>query len=269
MRGALVTGGTSGIGLSFARALAREGRPLVLVARDQTRMDEVAAGLAAEFGVAVECLVADLSDPFQQELVAARLARGDIATLVNNAGFSLKTPIVGGDSALADSAWQVMGRAPRVLAAAAAAAMLAAAPEPGESRGQIITIASASALTRQDTYSALKTYALALTEVLAGELHGTGITVTAVLPGWTRTEFHRRGNQGSSSIPDFLWLDPDRVAADALRDVRRRRVISVPSRRYRVLTGVLNILPGGAVRAVSRALGRHRKRDRTAVGGDS
>ena len=146
MRGALVTGGTSGSVVVRARA-GTEGRPLVLVARDQTRMDEVAAGLAAEFGVAVECLVADLSDPFQQELVAARLARGDIATLVNNAGFSLKTPIVGGDSALADSAWQVMGAHPWGADAAAAAAMLAAAPDPGESRGQIITIASASALT--------------------------------------------------------------------------------------------------------------------------
>lgn len=267
MRRALVTGGTSGIGLAFARALAREGQPLILVARDAERLETVAAGLTEEFGVAVESLIADLADPAGQALVADRLSRGDVAMLVNNAGFSLKTPIVGGDSALADAAWQVMGRAPRVLAAAAASAMLAAELEPDEKRGYIITIASASALTRQDSYSAIKTYALALTEVLAIELHDTDITVTAVLPGWTRTEFHRRGKQGSSSIPGFLWLDPDRIATEGLRDARRGRVISVPSRRYRLLTGFLQVLPGGAVRTFSRALSRHRRRDRNASGG--
>lgn len=260
MRCALVTGGTSGIGLAFVHALAREGRPLVLVARDAERLAAVATEINERDGVSVEVLQADLAHPEAQDAVAARLSRGDVSLLVNNAGFSLKTPIVGGDAALADAAWQVMGRAPRVLAAAAAAAMLAQ-PAGDEDRGCIITIASVSALTRQDSYSALKAYALALTEVLAGELRGSGITVTAVLPGWTRTEFHRRGNQKGSSIPGFLWLDPERVAAEALRDARRGRTVSIPSRRYRLLAGLLHLAPGGAVRAISRALGQHRRHD--------
>lgn len=261
MRTALITGGTSGIGLAFARALARDGQDLVLVARDRTRLEATAADLRREHGVGVETLVADLAVRADVDVVAARLGEGDVDVLVNNAGFSLKTPLVGGDDEQTDRAWEVMGRAPRVLADAAARAMLAR-PASEAPRGRIITIASLSALTRQDSYSALKAYVLALTEVLAVELAGSGVGVTAVLPGWTTTEFHERGGQGRSAIPRWLWLDPDRVAAEGLRDAAARRVVSIPARRYRVLARVLSLLPRGGVRAVSSALSGHRRRDR-------
>lgn len=257
MRVALITGGTSGIGLSFARALARKGAALVLVARDQTRLDAVAAELSAAHGVGVETLVADLADRADQARVADRLRVGDIDTLVNNAGFSLKTPLVGGDDDLADRAYEVMGRAPRVLAAAAAGVMR----ERGE--GWIINVASVSALTRQDSYSALKAYALALTEVLALELVGTGVHVTAVLPGWTRTGFHAKGGS-RKGVPGFLWLDADRVAREALRDARAGVVISIPSKRYKAAAALLQLLPNWAMRAVS---GRIRSKSKTPAEG--
>ncbi|WP_282004817.1 SDR family NAD(P)-dependent oxidoreductase [Propioniciclava sinopodophylli] len=248
MRFALITGGTSGIGLSFARALARDGASLVLVARDGARLDAVADELRGAHGVPVETLVADLAERDDQARVARRLGAGDIDTLVNNAGFSLKTPLVGGDDALADAAYEVMGRAPRVLASAVAPSMR----ERGE--GWIINVVSVSALTRQDSYSALKAYALALTEVLALELTGTGVNVTAVLPGWTRTEFHSRGGSGRKGVPGFLWLDADRVTEVALADARAGHVISIPSKRYKVAAAVLQLLPNAAVRAVSRRI---------------
>lgn len=248
MRVGLITGGTSGIGLSFARALARDGADLVLVARDKGRLEAVAAELTAAHGVRVEVLDADLADRADQAKVADRLRAGDVDILVNNAGFSLKTPLVGGDDDLADRAYEVMGRAPRVLAGAAAAVMR----ERGE--GWIINVASVSALTRQDSYSALKAYALALTEVLALELTNTGVQVTAVLPGWTRTEFHARGGSGRKGVPGFLWLDADRVAEVALADARAGRVISIPSKRYKLAAAILQLLPNAAVRAVSRRI---------------
>ena len=248
MRFALITGGTSGIGLSFARALARDGASLVLVARDGARLDAVADELRGAHGVPVETLVADLAERDGQARVAERLGAGDIDTLVNNAGFSLKTPLVGGNDALADAAYEVMGRAPRVLASAVAPSMR----ERGE--GWIINVVSVSALTRQDSYSALKAYALALTEVLALELTGTGVNVTAVLPGWTRTEFHSRGGSGRKGVPGFLWLDADRVTEVALADARAGHVISIPSKRYKVAAAVLQLLPNAAVRALSRRI---------------
>ena len=120
MRAALITGGTSGIGLAFARALARQGHPLIVVARDHDRLATVSADLASAFGVSVETLAADLSDRADVDRVAARLRTGDVDILINNAGFSLKTPLVGGDEALADRAYEAMARTPRVLAAAIA-----------------------------------------------------------------------------------------------------------------------------------------------------
>ena len=255
MRRALITGGTSGIGLAFARALARQGSAVVLVARDASRLESVASELRAAHGVEVSTMVADLASRDDQGRVAERLAEGDVDVLVNNAGFSLKASLIGIDPRI-DVAYEVMGRATRVLAGAAAAAMVA------RGSGHIITVSSVSALTRQDSYSALKAYALALTEVLAAELVGTGVTATAVLPGWTRTEFHARGGQGRSAIPDFLWLDADRVAEEGLRDALAGKVVSIPARRYKVIGAILEVLPSGAVRAVSRALSRRRKRDR-------
>ena len=253
MRVGLITGGTSGIGLSLARALARDGADLVLVARDKGRLVAVAAELTAAHGVRVEVLDADLADRADQARVAERLRAGDVDTLVNNAGFSLKTPLVGGDDDLADRAYEAMGRTPRVLASAAAPAMIA------RGQGAIINVVSVSALTRQDSYSALKAYALATTEVLANELAGTGVTVTAVLPGWVRTEFHARGGKAKrSKVPGFLWLDPDQVAREALADAGRGVVISVPSVRYKLLAGALRLLPGGLMRAISSVISGRR-----------
>lgn len=253
MRGALITGGTSGIGLAFARALAREGRPLVLVARDPGRLNAVGGDLSHAFGVEVETLSADVSVRVDVERVADRLRRGDIDLLINNAGFSLKTPLVGGDDDLADRAYEAMARAPRVLASAAAVAMIA------RGQGTIINVVSVSALTRQDSYSALKAYTLATTEVLANELAGTGVTVTAVLPGWVRTEFHARGGTAKrSKVPGPLWLRPDQVAREALADAARGVVVSVPSVRYKVLATILRLMPGSLMRALSSAISGRR-----------
>ncbi|MCJ8505220.1 SDR family oxidoreductase [Kocuria flava] len=257
---ALVTGGTSGIGAAFAEALARRGHALVLVARDGDRLERTAARLRADHGVEVEVLTADLAERGDVDRVAARVADPGrpVDVLVNNAGFSVKTRFTDPDTSAHDRGFEVMCRAVLVLSSAAARAMTA------RGSGWIVNISSVAGLVRMGSYSAIKAYTTAFTESLAVELAGTGVHVTAVLPGWVRTEFHERAGISGSSIPSFLWLDARRVAEEALEDVARGKVVSIPTRRYRAVAFTMRHLPGGAVRRLSGALSAARQKERAA-----
>ena len=92
------------------------------------------------------------------------------------------------------------------------------------------------------------------TEGLANELHGTGVKVTALCPGWVRTEFHQRAEINTGSIPSLMWLDADRLVADCLEDASAGKVISIPSKRYQLMITICEHLPHRALRAVSRRL---------------
>jgi short-subunit dehydrogenase len=255
---ALVTGGTSGIGAEFARQLAARGDDLVLVARDKKRLDAMAAELGA-LGRSVEVIAADLSDEKDTARVAKRLAdtAKPIDILVNNAGFGGLSKLVNPDIAQQDEAYAVMMRAVWVLTAAVATGM----KERGH--GAIINVASTAGQLSMGAYSSIKAWVITYTESLANELHGTGVTVTALMPGWVRTEFHERANISSSSIPNSLWLDAERLVRVSLRDVDRGRVISIPSIRYRLLSWLLRHAPRSAVRAVSRRISLSRSRAAT------
>lgn len=255
MSTALVTGGTSGIGAEFARQLAARGDDLVLVARDRMRLDAMAAELTA-LGVRVETIAADLSRPRDTDRVAKRLAdpKRPVDILINNAGYGLRTRLLAPDRAEHDDAYGVMVRAVWVLSAAAAPGMR----ERGY--GAIVNLASIAGQLSMGAYSAMKAWVLTYTESLANELHGSGVTVTALMPGWVRTEFHQRASIRSSSIPDALWLDADYLVRQCLRDVDRGRVVSMPSLRYRPLSFLLRHLPRGVVRAVSRRISLSRSK---------
>ncbi|MFJ4843768.1 SDR family NAD(P)-dependent oxidoreductase [Streptomyces sp. NPDC088733] len=252
-RVALVTGATSGIGAAFARALADRGWDFVLVARDRERLARTAAELESR-GRAVEVLRADLSDRADVQRVAARLAdpARPVDMLVNNAGFGVHASMTSADTVPHDRAIEVMGRAVMVLGGAAGRAMR----ERG--RGAIVNVSSTAGFVTMGSYSAVKGFVTLLTEGLANELRGTGVTVTALCPGWVRTEFHTRAGIRSSGIPDFLWLDADRLVAASLRDVRRGRVISIPSFRYRLLIWGTRHLPRRSVRWISRRISSSR-----------
>ena len=254
---ALVTGGTSGIGAAFARSLARRGFDLVLVARDEPRLTRTAHELAAEHGVHVETLTADLAAREDLHRVAQRLedTTHPVDMLVNNAGFSVKSLYTDTDSTQHEAGFEVMCAAVRRLSAAAARAMTA------RGSGWIVNVCSVSGLVSMGEYSAIKAYTTTMTESLAVELHGTGVHVTALLPGWVRTEFHSRAGITGSSIPDFMWLDADRLAEEALADVARGKVLSVPSLRYKVMVTALRHLPRPTVRWVSRQIAGIRRRE--------
>ena len=252
---ALVTGGTSGIGAAFARALAARGDDLVLVARDSARLEQTAAELRERHGVAVEVLTADLADRTDVERVAARLegVEHPVDLLVNNAGFGISGALTDPDLSAQERGVDVMLRAVMVLAGAAGRAMR------GRGHGAIVNVGSTAGYATMGGYSALKAWVGVYSESLANELRGTGVTVTVLAPGWVRTEFHERAAIGTSKIPSVMWLDADALVAECLRDVQRGAVVSIPSKRYRTLIFLARIAPRAAVRRASVLLssGRH------------
>ncbi len=251
---ALVTGGTSGIGAAFARALAARGDDLILVARDAERLGSAADELAQRYGVQVETLPADLAAPDDVARVAERIASTDapVDTLVNNAGFGMRVRLADADLAPHDHGIDVMIRAVLHLGGAAARAMR----ERG--RGTIINVGSTAGLITLGNYSAIKAWVSVYSESLAVELAGTGVQVTVLCPGWVRTEFHHRAKVNASAIPESLWLDADEVVADTLADVAKGKIVSIPSRRYKVLTFLLRHAPRAAVHAVSAKINSSR-----------
>lgn len=247
MSTALITGGTSGIGAEFARQLAARGTDLVLVARDQARLEEYAEQLRAEHAVEIEVLAADLADREQTLTVARRLEDPNhpIDLLINNAGFGMRSTLLQPDIEIDERALAVMCRAVLVLGGAAARAM----KERGH--GQIINTSSVAGLFAMGHYSAIKAWVTAYSESLAVQLHGTGVRVTALCPGWVRTEFHDRANINANSIPEFAWINKERVVHDALDASRKGRVIAIPAAGWRLAVGGARMLPRPAIRWIS------------------
>lgn len=252
---ALVTGGTSGIGAAFARKLAARGFDLVLVARSAERLDEMAEEIRA-LGRSVEVIQADLADREQVGRVADRLedATRPVDLLVNNAGFGMHVSLTDPDISEFDRGFDVMCRAVLVLSGAAARAMML------RGSGRIITVSSTAGYFTMGSYSAIKAWVTAFTESLAVELRGSGIGVTALCPGWVRTEFHERAGIRVSRIPNFLWLDAEQLVTGCLRDVDRGRVISIPTVRYRSLIWLARHAPRSAIRAFSGLISSSRRK---------
>ena len=236
---ALVTGPTSGIGRSFARALAARGHDLVLVARNEDRLAETADELRSTYGIAVEVLPADLVDRAQLAKVEARLAdRGEpVRLLVNNAGFGLRGRFLDNDLAQEQAQLDVLVTAVMRLTHAALGSMLA------EGRGQIVNVSSMAGFLQRGSYSAAKSYVTKLSQWAHHEYAGQGVQVMAVCPGFVRTEFHQRLGSDTDSAPRLLWLDPDRLVAEALADLDAGRALSIPSKRYKAIAAIVRVVP--------------------------
>ncbi|GAA1139711.1 SDR family NAD(P)-dependent oxidoreductase [Ornithinicoccus hortensis] len=255
MATALITGASAGLGAEFARQLADRGHDLVLVARGRDRLEAMATELGAAHGIDVEVLPADLADRAQLQRVADRLSDGarPVDLLVNNAGFGQERGFLSGDVAEEELALDVMVRAVLVLSHAAGRSMR------GRGHGAIVNVSSVAGFVVMGTYSALKSWVTVFSEALATELSGTGVTVTAVCPGYTHTEFHDRAKMDMSALPEMLWLQARDVVAQGLADAAAGKVVSVPSWQYRLVTGGVRVLPRRAVRGVSGMIARRRR----------
>jgi short-subunit dehydrogenase len=246
---ALVTGPTAGIGHAFATRLADRGYDLVLVARDRERLEQVAKELRTSYGVEVEVLPADLTDREELALVEARLADPDrpVDLLVNNAGFGLKQRFLDNDVSAEQAMLDVLVTAVLRLSHAALGPMA----ERGS--GGIINVSSVAAFLPRGTYAAAKAWVNSFSEWAAHEYRPRGVTVMALCPGFTKTEFHQR--MGVRRGTGFMWLDVDFLVDRALADFDKGRVISIPGAQYKTIIALTRLIPNRALQAY-QSIGR-------------
>ena len=252
---ALITGATSGIGAAFASRLARDGRDLVLVARNRERLEAAAVGYRAA-GVAVEVLPADLSVAEERARVEARLSSADAAPvdlLINNAGYTTGG-LLDVDSAALRRQLEVNVASVLELTVAVLPGMI------DRSRGAVINVSSISGfLPGNSQYSADKAWVTAFTEAVAAKLAATGVRAIALCPGYVRTEFHERAGLDVGRRKGPFWLDADRVVSECLADLARGKVVSVPSPQYKMIAALVDLLPRPLVRQLVNFAERDRK----------
>jgi short-subunit dehydrogenase len=253
---ALVTGASSGIGREIAKQLAGEGTDLVVVARDTERLEQLANEVAAAGSTArVEVLTADLADPDQLASVEARLADAGrpVDLLVNNAGFGTygdfaDLPVDGEEREI---------RVNVIALVRLAHAALGAMKKRGE--GTILNVSSVAGLQATPgnaTYGATKAFVTSFSEALYEETKGTGVKVSMVLPGFTRTEFQDRAGIEGRTIPKIAWMDADKLAESALKGARAGEPFHVPGLLNKTLVAVTGPLPRSLTRAVAARLTR-------------
>ena len=241
----LVTGATSGIGESFTRLLASNKYNIVLVARDLPRLQERAAGLDAKYGIKTQVIQADLATDEGCLKVEKYILENQIDVLINNAGFGTNKAFTMSKLDIEQQLLDVLVRTPMRLMHVALPLMKA------RNNGIIINVSSVAGYIAGGTYSASKSYLTVLTESLHTELAATNVKISALCPGFTRTEFHQRGKMSMKGLPDFLWLNSDRLVEQSWRDALKGKAVSVPGWQYKLLVFIVQTLvPRSIVRKV-------------------
>ena len=252
---ALVTGASSGIGTAIAHEYAKRGVDVVLAARREDRLQEIADEISAEHDVGTEVLVADLTTEEGRLTAEQRLVADDrpVDVLVNNAGMVV-------DEELADSDPEV-----RILevelnvVAVTRLATCAASTFRARGRGGILNVSSVTAfwpVPGNATYAAGKAFVLSLSESLHVELEGTGVHVSVVCPGFTRTEIFDRGGVDVSQVPSPMWLDAHDVARSAVDGLEANDAVVTPGSLWQAMRMASRLTPPPLARRMTPALRR-------------
>jgi uncharacterized protein len=251
-RAALVTGASRGIGEQLARRLAADGSDLVILARRAEPLEVLAATLRSAHQVSVEVLAADLTSPAGLAAAQARLSDPDrpVELLVNNAGLGVTGTFAERTAAQAEHQIGLNVTAVVRLTHAALPAMLS------RGHGGVLNVSSVAGFFPSPgaaVYGASKAFVTSFSESLAAELKGTGVHVTALCPGFTRT---RARDQAVSGPAGLAWLDADKVAAAGLEAVAAGRVLSVPGAQYKSALSLTRMVPRALVRSAATAVRR-------------
>ena len=254
---AVITGASSGIGEAFARRLAAEGFDLTLVARREDRLRALAGELAAAHGITADVLAADLAlDEDIARVARAVESQPDLVLLINNAGFGTR----GTFTEVPLERHLDMIRVHDIASVALSWSAVKGMVERGA--GAVINVSSIAAFFPSgggSTYTATKVYLNNFSEALAAELHGSGVKVQALCPGFTYSEFHDAPEYvgfDRGQIPKALWMPAGDVVAESLAALAGDRVIVVPGRQYRGIMLALNSPMRGTIRKAARAIRR-------------
>lgn len=250
---ALITGASSGIGYELAKLFVRDGSDVVLVARDVARLERIASELVGNFNVSVTILSKDLSRPTAAEELYREVRRSgiEIHTLVNNAGFNVYGPF--SETSLRDEL--KMMQLNMVTLTELTKLFLPAMLK--RKSGKILNIASTVAFTPgpySAVYCASKAYVLSFSEAIAEEVRGTGVTVTTLCPGPTKTEFAERAHMTQTKVFHGRLSSASKVAEEGYRALFQGRTTIVEGLRNKLLVFSLRFSPRRLVTRVSKLL---------------
>lgn len=255
---ALVTGASAGIGKAFADVFGKYGFNLILTARREDRLTQLATELSAKHRVQAHVVAADLADPAVPErLVKEIQARGlRVDALINNAGYGVPGGYI-------DTKWQDQRDFIQVLVTAPCELVHRLAPDMiARKRGYIINVASLAGMIPGSAgatlYGASKSFMVQFSRSLHLELEKDGVNVTAVCPGFTYSEFHEvTGTRDEvSKMPEFLWMQADVVAEQGYQAVMRNKAVHINGRVNKGIALVAKYLPDQLGLAIMRARSR-------------
>jgi short-subunit dehydrogenase len=246
----LITGASSGIGLELARLFAADGADLVLIARSEEKLRELAAGLAAQHGTAAQVLTADLTRPASAGEIAETLTRQGVQVdvLVNNAGFGAHGQVAG---------IGIQRQLDMIEVNVAALTRLTALFLPGmleRGHGAVLNVASTAAFQpgpNQAVYCATKAYVMSFTEALAEEVRGTGVRVSCLAPGATDTQFAAQAGMANTLAFRMGTMAAGPVARAGHDGLRRGKTVVIPGLRNRAMALSVRLAPRALVTRIA------------------
>jgi short-subunit dehydrogenase len=262
---AVITGASSGLGAAFARKLAARGYNLLLIARREDRLQSIAYEISQQYHVRADVLAADLTNDEALAAVAARIrGAADLGVLVNNAGFGTTGYFFEADPLLQDQMHRLHVLATLRLSHSALGNLIPRAL-PGTGIINVSSVAAYAVSPQSVSYGATKTWMNRFTQSLAIELEvkSSPVTLQALCPGFTLTEFHDVMPMDRSRVPAWLWMTADFVVEESLRGFDDRKLFVIPGWRYKLLVWALKILPDALIRLGSIRTAQRYKQPKT------